>query len=448
MSWRVLFFVAALSSPLVAEDPFESLLNFDTGTSDKGTGKTGKLYKLSLWKEKEVLSDGSPSPGGSGYFVCNASLGSKNSQELRFALDFSGKYTWAISSDCRTASCKTHQRYKVSASQTAVDVNENGMALGTVGGPRVPRSARAELTMDIVPDSGSDAETLKGSHVREDVCLGLSIKRLRKKHRPICTQLTVIAVSSIQEGSMSRQNFDGIIGLAPPPNFGPGTSFLGRMGALVKDGIRSKRMGLYVGDDGQSAELVFGGYDRSRVKAGSIAWLPLLGGRDFGQWMVALSGVRVGKGNKHPACKSGDDGCYGLLQLSSPDIGMHPTALPAVMSDILSFQSQPSASGKRGPCNLPDLTFYLEDEDATHPFVLKPEDYARGECEPSLKGMDLEGADLGGGEEDGVGERAIVLGEPFFRRNYVIFDWETERIGFGRATADQCSLPGASCAAE
>lgn len=365
-----------------------------------------QAYLVKLSKEHEVLPGGTLSEDGFGYFVTNVSLGTSDAQQVRLALDLSGQWTWALSTLCDTALCNLHQRFQVSDDETLQE---------------------EEWVKHYVPDSGEVGEKVRGHFISEEVCIG---KGLSESHvaGSVCAEMRMVAVKEMYEGSIIQQRFDGLLGLAVPTVDAPRTNFLGRLSA----DLPNRQFGFYASDDGKSAELLFGGYDRSRLES-DVTWVPLVRA-DRGAWMIGVHGITVGT-KRLDVCRR-DEPCFAMVQVTAPEIAMNYPVLETVQEAI-------SAGRVHGEyCNLPELSFELANGAS---LSLGVHDYAGAECKPAVRGMDLEALQLGA--------ETMLFGEPLFRRYYVVFDWEVPRMGFARAKVERhcgrlgkAGLPRENCA--
>lgn len=380
-------------------------------------GKPKERYILKLWKENEVLANGTESSEGFGYFVANVSLGSPASQH-HMALDLTGEWTWVLSSSCKATPCREHRLYAPEASQLSVDVQQSGARVDPAGGRRAPQGGQRDLWSErYLPDSGGLEEEVRGFYVNDEVCLGKRFEAGASKSgkgTPVCTKVNLVAATSIEEGSVSKQRFDGTLGLAVPD---PSLKAAGHFLTQLSPEIPQRLFGFFVADDGKRAEVLFGSYDQARFEQGSdIQWVPLERA-DTGYWMIAVHALKVGDRDMGLCNKNRT--CYGMLQISSPAIHLSDAALPPVHDAIAAG----SIAGDY--CHLPDLTLDLEGGISLD---LKVEDYAGADCTPEVRKHNV--------PTDAQLEM-LLLGEPVFRRYYTVFDWENRRMGFGRSRAER-----------
>jgi hypothetical protein len=280
------------------------------------------------------------------------------------------------STRCPSAACQNHARYDMSASSSARDVQHS-----EDGGPVTLKFGTGSVDGELVSDR---------------VCLG-----------SICDTQEFVAATSESDQPFERYVFDGIFGLGlPEMSENPKASFLA--GISASKALPSTAFGLFLADAGQS-EITFGGPDPRR-HSGDIAYFPVTG--DDGYWAVQISGFAV----DHAALPGNGHGCRAVLDSGTSQIA-GPTALIVAIVEKIDVAKDCS-----NLATLPTISVLVGDA----AYDLDPEDYVDnmdGECELALMPMDVP-------PPQGP---LVVLGEPFLRKYYTVYDFDERRVGFATA---------------
>lgn len=282
------------------------------------------------------------------------------------------------STRCASAACQNHARYDMSASSSARSVPMED------GGPVALKFGTG---------------TVDGELVSDRVCVG-----------GLCDTQEFVAATAESDQPFERYVFDGIFGLGlPEMGEGPNCSFLA--GIHASKALPSTAFGLFLTDAGQS-EITFGGPD-SRRHVGEIAYFPVAG--EDGYWDVQIRGFAV----DHEALPGNGHGCRAVLDSGTSQIA-GPTALIVAIVEKIDVAKDCS-----NLASLPPISILVGDS----VLDLGPEDYvdnANGECELALMPMDVP-------PPQGP---LVVLGEPFLRKYYTVYDFDERRVGFATASHD------------
>lgn len=217
--------------------------------------------------------------------------------------------------------------------------------------------------------------------------------------------------------------FDGIIG------FGPAAAAVDQvpmpMDELVRQGKLDKNIfSFYLSSNhsespsgtGGSA-IVLGGTD-PRYYKGDFTYTPLSkAASTLPYWLIKADDILVG-GQSISAC-NGVLGCQMVVDTGTSILAGPPNAVNALLDPIGEVHSNCSNVN-----TLPTITFSFNGVD----FPLKPEFYVirvtddRGvsECELGIQGVN-------------AGLPIWILGDPFLRQYYTVWDAEEERVGFATA---------------
>jgi hypothetical protein len=284
------------------------------------------------------------------------------------------------STRCQSAACAKHARYDQSASSSARAVPMDSED----GGPVTLKFGTGSVDGELVSDR---------------VCVG-----------GICDFQEFVAATSESDQPFDRYVFDGIFGLGlPEMSEGPNCSFLA--GIHASKALSTTAFGLYLSDADQS-EITFGGPDPRR-HVGDIAYFPVAG--DDGYWDVKIRGFAV----DHVALPGNGHGCRAVLDSGTSQIA-GPTALVVAIVEKIDVAKDCS-----NLATLPTISILIDDS----VLDLDPDDYVDntdGACELALMPMDV-------APPEGP---LVVLGEPFLRKYYTVYDFDQRRVGFALATKD------------
>ncbi|KAF9935464.1 hypothetical protein BGZ67_003414 [Mortierella alpina] len=312
----------------------------------------------------------------SGYYG-QVQIGSPQ-QTFNVVFDTGSSDLWIPSIKCKEASCLSHQRFngKHSSSYDTLDPPE---------------------PFEIEYGTGEVSGVIS-----EDIITlgGLSSKR------PIR-----FAESKTSSPLFGRAIFDGVFGLAyqEMSSSGEQPPFLSMMEQrTVKNGM----FGFFMGQG--SGELAFGGYDSSRIEGNDILWSKVI---KKGYWEIMMDGVKSEKEEllKAPVHAIVDTGTTQIIIPVALARHLHAKFLPGarhIHDGIYSL-----------PCNVQGMPM-LKIEIGGKTFELPPHLYtlqeiAPGRCMSGFAGEEVEGT-------------SWILGDVFLRSVYSIFDFDNDRVGFGK----------------
>mmetsp|Transcript_48498 Transcript_48498/g.89930 ORF Transcript_48498/g.89930 Transcript_48498/m.89930 type:complete len:533 (-) Transcript_48498:76-1674(-) len=411
------------------------------------------------------------------------SVGYPEPQEFRVVFDTGSGHVVLPSTECKSKSCLMHRRYNMSASGTAMASNADGSP--------VPAG---ELCDQVTVGFGTGKIT--GQFVHEQVCIGgsdLSSTGLgdvpwtpptvrlsaQMQSKMLCSNSHVVMAVEMSTQPFKNFGFDGILGLglsglALTTNF----SFFNH---LVHDKhVSSPHFGFFLtdGEDGEEAELAFGGHNPDRL-LGPLRWAPVAN-PELGYWQLEILAVRV-DGVKVDFCSDGT--CRGVMDTGTSHLGI-PTPFDKELANMLT-----QAAGNLEDCRGSKAPV-LELELRTLNITLHPEDYMRplplpeGVNVGSAKGVTLEAhtdnpkldewkpppaavasAAAASGEAAALeapkycrprlmpvtlpaplGPNLFILGEPILHRYYAVFDWTGPQIGLGVAMRKKFLKPASMAA--
>jgi len=280
------------------------------------------------------------------------------------------------SSACEAKACAAHRRYDRAASASAQDRQGDGSVL--VDRPGVHRD-----TQTVQFGTGE----LTGVYVSDKVCVGT-----------LCADVRMTTALNETDAPFAAYAFDGILGLGLDAD--PDASFVQ---SLVKaKTLRAPVFALFLADSGPS-EVTFGGASPRR-QAGQLVYFPVTG--DAGYWQVDVADLTVG------GAKLGVGATPAVLDSGTSQIA-GPTNLVVAIVEKIDVPEDCSNLDA-----LPKLGFVLGNK----VLELSAADYVDaqdGKCSLALMPMD--------------GPGVLVLGEPFLRKFYTVYDAKDRRVGFAPA---------------
>jgi len=394
-------------------------------------------------------------------------VGTPVPQLFRVVFDTGSGHVVVPAATCESDACLVHERYNMSASETAVPVNADGTP--------VPEG---ELCDQV--DIGFGTGQITGEFARDIVCLGFpsdptegSVVSEHHRSDQTCLEMNVVMAVKMSTHPFKSFNFDGILGLglkslALSDEF----SFFNLVANSGK--VRSAHFGVFLteGDvEGEESEIAIGGYNEDRILH-PLAWSPVAM-VDFGYWQVKILAVRI-DGVELDVCKDGT--CRGVVDTGTSHLGI-PAPHDIEVAGLLTVDA-----GDLLDCRLAQ-TPVMEIELESINITLNAENYMRrlplreGVNVGSATGVVLPTADTPTAASSvsepsqhldenetvitrhcrprlmpvnlpaPVGPKLFILGEPVLHRYYTVYDWKGLQVGFSLANNHRNNaLPGSQVA--
>mmetsp|Transcript_23802 Transcript_23802/g.62717 ORF Transcript_23802/g.62717 Transcript_23802/m.62717 type:complete len:426 (-) Transcript_23802:95-1372(-) len=290
------------------------------------------------------------------------------------------------SKQCQDEACKSHKRFDASLSTSAVDVAFADSPDKAVdkGGDR-----------DVVTITFGTGE-ISGVFIKDTICIG-----------SICTHGDFVAATEESDEPFGKLAFDGVLGLAPGSADAQEFNILH---ALLGGKPSTDLFALYLSPSTQDkvggGELSFGSYSKSRMSS-ELTWAPVV---NNGTWQINVMDITIGG---KPANLCGKQGCHASVDTGS-SLMMYPGhALWAMMSQ-LELDDECTK-------DTPAIGLVINGQT----FELDKSEYLE---------QDEDGCRLLMGSTNGAGKSpTLVLGYPFMRKFYTVFDNANSRVGFARA---------------
>jgi len=299
---------------------------------------------------------------------------------------------------CAYHGCINHDKFDADDSSTAKDINLDG---GIVTGDY----------RDMVTITFGTGE-IDGVYLSDKMCLSKSA----------CAPMRFIASTRQTSAPFAHLEFDGIVGLGfPALAEGEGFNLLSMM---VKDGTLPKHMfAIYLTD--HDDEITFGGYRAERLQnPHSIFWTPVT--KEY-YWQIEVADMYTGN-TATGLCQT----VFGGPCQVAVDSGTNLLAGPSKMYTLLQ-QKVNVAADCSNYNTLPTLGFMVGNtklEIAPEHYVSRQQMVGGAHCELFFLPLDLE-------PPHGP---LFILGEPFFRSYYTIFDVANRKLGFGKPTNKQLPM--------
>lgn len=332
-------------------------------------------------------------------------------QVLRVVLDTGSGNLILPSSECLAAACRSHTTFQANLSRTYG-------AVASADGPPMDRATAAEAAArgrhrDSVTITFGTGE-VSGNFARDTVCLG-----------HMCAPMNFISATNESDEPFKDVPFDGILGLALPQlSEEQGFSLLD---AMVKGGLLDHNLfSVFFAREGndEESEVLFGAVREERM-AGPLSWVPVT---NPGFWQVAMKDVAFNNQSLN-MCGAG---CQVAIDTGTSLLA-GPTRLVRQLVEKLRVAADCSNFD-----TLPHLGFLIGGEILS----LAPGEYVDRSPEGCILG--LMALDI----PSPRGSPLFILGDPFLRKYYTVYDRERLRVGFAlarhregfAATAEEATL--------
>lgn len=320
-------------------------------------------------------------------------------QVFRVAFDTGSGNIILPSKHCLSAGCLSHRTYDDGMSATAYTIARGNP--DEEADEEAPEGKGPRETVELLVGVGS----LEGQLVSDRICLG--------SEDNLCAPCGLVEATEMSDEPFGLFPFDGILGLGlSGSSLNEDFNLIGNL--ATRKALRSDEFAVWLAKDGdgEDSEISFGMVDKSRMASEEMSWLRL-SRPEMGMWEVRMDDIFTGGSPRH-LC--GKRGCNAVLDTGTGVIG-GPADLINTLRAMLGVQEDCSNFAK-----LPTLGFAMGGE----VFNLDPSDYVReagGRCYPQLAAIDVP-------PPKGP---LLLLGAPFLRRYYTVFDIAALQVGFAVA---------------
>lgn len=324
-------------------------------------------------------------------------------QRFTVIFDTGSGHLLVPSAVCDSPACATHPSFNETASSTVIPI-------GWADSPLT----RAEDSTD------RDTEVMNfamgevvGQYARDRICLGTS-----------CALADFVEMTEESDDPFKSAEWDGVLGLAQSlsdaAEFNVFNVLAQNATPAMKHPVFAVYLGRHVEDE---AEITFGDYKESRM-ASPLRWVHV---SEEGYWQFQFTDLTVGGKSTGLCSKYGARKCQGVLDTGS-SLMMGPQNAMDSLVGLLGF-----GSGTTMNCteqtHFPKLGFEIGGE----VFEMEPDDYMdRSQRHGAPAGSESCWAHLMPVGNTGRGP-IFVLGMPFLRAFYTIYDTHAKRIGLARA---------------
>jgi len=306
-------------------------------------------------------------------------------QEFRVVFDTGSGQLILPGSKCDDGACVSHHRFTSENSTSAVQI-------GWADDPTKPMVDGDDRDTKSISLMSAD---VSGEFVRDKVCIGAKDE--------VCGVANFVSLLEENDEPFAGLAFDGVLGLAPTS--ADAKEFNVLQSLLAKRKAGKGMFGLYL--TSSEGELTFGGYRKERMTE-KLFWAPV---SQTGSWQINVDDITL-DGKPVNLCPKG--GCEAAVDTGSSLVLAPGNMLARIMGKI--------DPGEDCSKKLPKLGFMVKG----HLLELQGEDY----LESVEDGCEFLLASAPGSSKGGP---SLVLGYPFLRRFYTVFDQEKQRIGFALA---------------
>jgi len=308
------------------------------------------------------------------------------------------------SARCTSEACKKHEQFASLKSSTATPIGWADQPL---------QKARDDFDRDTTVVSFAAGDAV-GQFVRDKVCVGSA-----------CAYADFVEMTEESKDPFEAAEWDGVLGLAQSLSdhveFNIVQNLLkgGLSSGTMKKPVFAVYLGRQVEDD---AEITFGDYHDNRM-ASSLHWVNV---SQEGYWQFQFDDIIVDGKPTGLCSKHGERGCQGVLDTGSSLLMGPKKDLDAIL-ELLTFQG-----GTQMPCatsaHFPKLGFQI----GSHTFEMEADEYMDRSDPEHSDGLGNCCAHLMPVGDTGRGA-IFVLGMPFLRAFYTVYDVEAKRIGIAKA---------------
>jgi chymosin len=311
----------------------------------------------------------------------------KPAQEFRVVFDTGSGQMLLPGGKCEDDACKKHRRFLSEKSSSAAQI-------GWADDPTKAIGADDDRDTKSLSLLGSD---VSGEFIRDQVCVS-----------SVCGTVDFVALTEESDEPFGKLEFDGVVGLAPGS---PDAQEFNVLRALLGKSKPSMDLfGFYLARSSQDkvggGELSFGSYNKNRM-ASELTWANVV---NNGTWQINIQDISIG-GKAKNLC--GKEGCRASVDTGS-SLMMYPGHILWAMMSELDLDDECKKDA-------PTIGLMINGQN----FELDKSEYLE---------QDDEGCRLLVSTTTGAGKGAnLVLGYPFMRKFYSVFDAANNRVGFARA---------------
>lgn len=324
-------------------------------------------------------------------------------QVFKVIFDTGSGHLLLPSANCESAACSDHRIFLENASSTVIPI-------GWVDEPRTRAVDDTDRDTQVI---GFAMGEVTGQYARDDVCLGSA-----------CAVADFVEMTEESDNPFKMAEWDGVLGLGQKLSDAQEFNVFGVLAQNATPALHRPMFAVYLGrlveDD---AEITFGDYRQERM-ASPLKWVNV---SEEGYWQFQFSDFVVDGKPTGLCSKYGTRQCQGVLDTGS-SLMMGPTDVVDSLTTLLKFGDD-TRTNCTDSQTFPKLGFMIGGE----LLEMEPDDYMdRSHAPRQPKGNGTCWAHLMPVGDTGRGP-IFVLGMPFMRAFYTVYDVKENRIGIARA---------------
>jgi hypothetical protein len=330
------------------------------------------------------------------------------SQKFTVIFDTGSGHLLVPSVKCESLACEHHRRFAENASKSFIPIAWADDPLTPAEGD--PNDRDTQVLNFAMGDC-------VGQYARDRVCLGTA-----------CAPADFVEMSEESDNPFNTSEWDGVLGLGQALSDAEEFNVFGVLAKNATPHMHRPVFAVYLGrrieDD---AEITFGDYRESRM-ASPLSWFNV---SEEGYWQFQFQDFTINGKRTNLCHQYGDRQCQAVLDTGS-SLMMGPQDVVDNLTSMLLFKNdtQMNCTSKMA---FPKLGFMIGGEN----YEMEPEDYMDRDHELTQKDKDIDvcWAHLLPVGDTGRGP-IFVLGMPFMRAFYTVYDVEAKRIGLAKARHD------------
>lgn len=307
---------------------------------------------------------------------------------------------------CDSPACARHKKLSANTSSTY-------MAVGWADSPLEAAADDADRDTQVVNFGIGSAV---GQYARDRICLGRS--------HMYCAMADFVETTEESDDPFKNAEWDGILGLGQSVSDAPEFNVFGVLAGNSTPAMHRPIFSVYLGKDiADEAEITFGDIRQERM-ASELTWVPVY---EEGYWQFQFSDFLI-NGKPMHLCKTyGERKCQAVLDTgSSLMMGPHKDLVKILQS--LSFMRDTQMNCTENQ-TFPKLGFVI----ANKTFEMDPDDYMDRSQDGHVAGQQSCWAHMMPVGDTGRGP-IFVLGMPFLRAFYTVYDVKEKKIGIAVAS--------------
>jgi len=333
-------------------------------------------------------------------------------QRFMVIFDTGSGHLMVPSSSCESPACETHRRFSENKSSTAIPI-------GWADEPRTRAHDDTDRDTQVINFAMGDCV---GQYARDNVCLGGA-----------CAVADFVEMVEESDNPFKGAEWDGILGLGQSLSDAEEFNVFNVLAKNATPSFKRPVFAVYLGRSIEDeAEITFGDYHESRM-ASPMKWVNV---SQEGYWQFQFTDLVVDGKPTGLCARYGKRLCQGVVDTGS-SLMMGPNEILDPLVTLLNFGNETQKNCSKND-KFPKLGFMIGGE----LLEMEPDDYMDRSHDPKQpNGIDSCWAHLMPVGDTGRGP-IFVLGMPFLRAFYTVYDAHSKRIGIARAKHGSASNAG------